>query len=542
MSLIVKDVLKLKGFSHARLVAGKEGLLNVVNNATLMEVPDIFSYVNDHSLLITTLYPISNNNEAINELIPKLARLNLAGICIKPIRYIDRIPSTMINQANQLNFPIIELPEDANLSSLVTEILEVSLNKHIDLLNFRNDVHERLMNIFLRGENINSLVDHLSEIVNLPIILLDHMFKVTCLSKEIADENVVISQPPDEHDDRPIIVRINGIEYGEGSYLSYSITGGETNFGYLVVLNGEADQKGLVVAVQQASLLIASLFYKNYAVLEKERSFQDAFIRDILQGRITSQMEMINKAMAFGWKVEFPQVIIVIKVLNDDERKKKEAYQQIIDSQIIEKTLEEQLSLISDQSKSVYLDDSLVLFINIESTHEMKEKAIEVGKWIINQYNNTVKLGIGISSTVRGLNDLPSAYQEAHNSLKVGMILKQAPFVTHYDDYQMFNIIKEVPDRTVLSTYIENKLGNILKHDEVSDMNLLETLIVLIEENFNAKQAAKRLFIHYNTLRYRIERIKELGINTENGLEVVEIVFAYNVYLWLRSNNNLGQG
>ena len=171
MLITVKDVLELDGFKNAKIVAGNRGLSNVVNNATLMEVPDIFPYVNIHSLLITTLYPIYNNEDVTNQLIPKLSELELAGICIKPVRYIKEILLKMIKQANGLDFPIIELPEDANLSNLVTEILELSLNKHINILNFRNYVHERLMSLFLRGKDINSLVNNLSEIVKFPVLL-----------------------------------------------------------------------------------------------------------------------------------------------------------------------------------------------------------------------------------------------------------------------------------------------------------------------------------------------------------------------------------
>ena len=50
------------------------------------------------------------------------------------------------------------------------------------------------------------------------------------------------------------------------------------------------------------------------------------------------------------------------------------------------------------------------------------------------------------------------------------------------------------------------------------------------------KKSAESLFIHYNTLRYRIDRIKELGIKIDNGFEVGELVLAYNIYLWLASN------
>lgn len=539
MLITVNDVLKLEGFKNARIIAGKEGVSNTVKNATLMEVPDIFPYVEANNLLITTLFPICSNEAAINELIPKLAGLKLSGICIKPARYIDEIPLIMIEQANSLGFPIIELPEGANLSNLVTEILDLSLNMHINILKFRNYIHEHLMNLFLKGEDIDSLVNNLSKIVKFPIILLDNNFNIICKSQDLTNKEVSIISEYDSYyrDYKDIfIVKVADIEYDAESYIKYSIEAGQTKFGYIVLLKGEIDNENLIVAVEEASLLIASAFYKNYAVLEKEKTFQDAFIRDILQGKIASQLETINKANAFGWNMEFPQIIIVLKILMEDIKKKKEAYSYILDSMLVEKVLKEKMVIGTEKFKSIYLDDSLVLFINVIFMNNVKENAIQVGNKIIEKLRNKVEIGIGISDIIDGINNFPAAYKEAHSSLIVGSVLNEHSFVTHYNDYKMFNVIKEVKDKEVLSRYVENKLGKLIEYEKISNMNLVKTLRVLIEENFNAKKAAQELFIHYNTMRYRIDKIKELGIDIENGFEIGEIVLAYNIYLWLIAN------
>lgn len=538
MLITVNEVLKLEGFKDSIIVAGKEGLSNVVNNATLMEVPDIFHYVDENSLLITTLYPIYDNENATKDLIPKLAELKLAGICIKPIRYIDEIPLEMIKQANKLNFPIIELPESANLSNLVMQILDLSLNKHIDILNFRNYVHEHLMSLFLKGEDINSLVNNLAKIVKFPIILLDNNLNIICMSNDLIEEEVSIVSSYNIYDKDDFIIRIKDNDHYEKSYIKYSINAGKTKFGYIVLLKGDVESQSLIVAVEQASLLIASVFYKNYAVLEKEKTFQDSFIRDILQGKISSNLDTISKAKAFGWNIEFPQVLIVIKILIDNEKKKKEIYEYVLDSRMIEKILKEKMGIDRNRFKSIYLDDSLVLFINTVSIdkYNIKESIIEVGNLIIEKLKKNIKVGIGISNIVNDINGFSLAYKEAHNSLDVGSILNDDSFISHYDDYKIFNVIKEVKDNEVLIKYVEDKLGKIIKYDKSTDMNLMRTLRVLIEENFNAKKASKKLFIHYNTLRHRIERLKELGINIENGFEIGEIVLAYNIYLWINAN------
>lgn len=537
MLITVKDVLDLNGFKDASIVAGKKGLSNIVTNATLMEVPDIYSYVDVNSLLITTLYPIYTDESAVNELIPKLVKLKIAGICIKPGRYIDEISPLMLKQANELNFPIIELDKGSNLSNLVTEILELSLSKHINILNFRNYVHQRLMDLFLRGEDINSLVNNLSEIVEFPILLLDKDFNIIYRSKNL-DEQEISLLSSFNNGINNFTIKLKDISYNEETYIKYPINAGQTKFGYIILLKGKSKNQNLMVAVEQASLLIASLFYKNYAVLEKERSFQDSFIRDILQRKIDSPIDTINRAKDFGWNMEFPQVIMIVRLITEDDKKKKELYKDLLDSNFIEKTLEEEISINRNKVKTVYIDDSLVVFLNVIFMNNIKESSIEIGEILLKNLHNGVKVGIGISNTANDIHSFSLAYKEAKNSVVVGSILNKGSFISHYGDHEMFNIIKEVKDIDILNKYVNNKLGKILEYDKTTDMKLMETLRVLIEENLNAKKAAEKLFIHYNTLRYRIDRIKELGINLDDGFGIGELVLAYNIYLWVTANKN----
>lgn len=537
MPITVKDVLELDGFTNAKVVGGEKGILKTVNNAALMEVPDIIPFVNANNLLITTLFPIYNDEEMMNNLIPQIEELGLAGICIKPVRYVKEIPAVMIEQADALEFPIIELPEGVNFSKLISEIIEFSLDKHIETLNFRDYVHQHLMNLFLKGANIDTLVNSLAKLVKFPIILLDNDLNLSVVSEDISNKNITIV--PSDSVTNSFTIQLDEMNYSEENYIKYLINAGQRKFGYLLLIKGTSNNENMIVAVEQASLLIASVFYKNDAVLEKEKTFQDSFIRDILNGKEYSQLETISKAKAFGWELEFPQVLMNIRVLNDDEQEKRKAYEYILSSALIEKKLE-QLSLVTgNKQKVVFLDDSLVLFINVAFVNQVKQKVIEVGNLIIHNLKDKYNIEIGISNSIGNVSEFPSAYQETQNALSVGSILVQPPFVSHFDDYQLFNIIKEIKDPHILQKFVDEKIGKIIEYDKKADMNLLNTILVLVKENFNSKEAAKKLFIHYNTLRYRKEIIQNLGLDLNDGHNVVEAVLAYNIYLWLNANHEL---
>lgn len=555
MKITVDRILELKSFSNAELIAGRKGMNREVSNASLMEVPDIFPYIDEKTLLLTTLYPIYNDERAMNNLIPELAAKNVSGICIKPARYVDKIPQIMLEQADKLDIPLIKLPPEANLSKMANEILGLSLNEYISILRFRNYIHVNMMELYLKGEGLTTLVDSFSQLVKYPVILFSVSMDVICTSGDLAELKIdcfINNRQRAEgldlnnlymHDNDELVIRVRDCEYKKDSYIIQPIKAGTELFGYIVLLKSHSDDEdldeNLKVAVENTSLLIASVFQKNKAILEKERNFLDAFIRDILHGKIVSQIEAIEKAKAFGWSLEFPQVMMVIKVIEDNEFRKKQIYESLLESNYIGDLFSTNFSKSRDKVKSVYLDDSLVIFINSLFVKQVREKAFNMGKELIEKLREDAVIGIGISNTVERISEFPVAYGEVRDCIRVGGILNTESFIYHQDDLSAFKVIKEVENTEALKSFMYKKLGAVLEYDKHNEVGLLKTLVCLIENNFNLHKASQCMFVHYNTIRYRMDKIKELGINLESGFELGELVMAYNIFIWLKANNKL---
>ncbi|MEM5817720.1 MAG: helix-turn-helix domain-containing protein, partial [Desulfitobacterium hafniense] len=87
--------------------------------------------------------------------------------------------------------------------------------------------------------------------------------------------------------------------------------------------------------------------------------------------------------------------------------------------------------------------------------------------------------------------------------------------------------------------FIPKALLKILRYDKDNEAELLKTLEVFLECNGNASRAAKELFIHYKTILYRLERIKEVGqldledsrnrLELEMGLKMLHLMDASNL-------------
>lgn len=102
-------------------MAGATGLDREITSVNVMEVPDIDNWIHPGDLLITTMYPLRDQQVNIETLIPRLHGKGLAGLVVKLHRYIDDLPILAIDQANDLGFPIIEIPSETSFVDLILQ-------------------------------------------------------------------------------------------------------------------------------------------------------------------------------------------------------------------------------------------------------------------------------------------------------------------------------------------------------------------------------------------------------------------------------------
>lgn len=110
--MTVKEALKIGKLQEGQVVAGQNGLERIIRFVDILEVPDIINWLQGGQLLLTTGYAIKDQPEIQEKLIEELARVNAAGIVIKLKRFLDIVPEKMIQKADELNLPIIQLPAE----------------------------------------------------------------------------------------------------------------------------------------------------------------------------------------------------------------------------------------------------------------------------------------------------------------------------------------------------------------------------------------------------------------------------------------------
>lgn len=157
-----------------------------------------------------------------------------------------------------------------------------------------------------------------------------------------------------------------------------------------------------------------------------------------------------------------------------------------------------------------------------------------VMKQIERCFGLTVSIGVG--TPYEYIREFKLSYQEAKNALKISKMVTQDTRIYFYDDLDLYSFIAQVTNGKFLDDYVYHKLGRLLEADGTQEGNLAETLEAYLNHNCNANATAEDLFIHRNTMRYRLDKIKHILNADLNDLsDCLELKLAFAIMRYRNS-------
>lgn len=147
--------------------------------------------------------------------------------------------------------------------------------------------------------------------------------------------------------------------------------------------------------------------------------------------------------------------------------------------------------------------------------------------------NYHIKLKVGIGTAYEYIEDFKKSYQEAKNTLAISKIVTEEYSVYFYEDLGIYSLIAQITNGKFLDDYVESRIGKLIKADQMQAGELCETLEAYLEHNCNAYETAGALFVHRNTMRYRLDKIKnilEYDINSMSVCLELKLAFAIKRY------------
>jgi purine catabolism regulator len=568
--LTIRDLIEIKAIDGLKIVAGEKGIHNNISIVNIIENPGVFDWLSPNELLLSTGFIFKDNEELQNRIIKELSEINCAGLVIKMKRYFDKLPQNMIDEANRLGLPLLELPFEYTLSSVISIINEKASGRY-DLINRKTlDMHNLFFRITLEGGGIETISSLLSATIGNPIVLVDRDWKLLHFTehqdnkiplayymdmvknRSVFNKSFLEKVPNDLSEMKKSIKRIYHIEGVEIKVKCRILPVAVANhiYGYIVVWQTVRELTEFdYIILEKASTIMTLERIKAKEIEEVKLKIRQDFFDDLLTGKITSSESIQTLSELHGLNYLYKYLCMVVNI----ESQEFNVSQDFIARKVhLENKARKCVELVNEHSKFVigeitcfHRNNRIIILIGQHesrpfiSVQEAKKYGNDIFE-VLNKNAQQTTFLVGIGSQYDTIHSLHKSFSEANESIRLMQKFDEKGGISHFEDHSVYHLLDSNIKEMELEGFFTKSLGLVYEHDRLHETSYIVTLENFFHNNLNISETAKAMFLHRNTLIYRIEKIKEiLNSNLKNSDELLQIQVALKIFRLLNKNHQI---
>lgn len=268
-------------------------------------------------------------------------------------------------------------------------------------------------------------------------------------------------------------------------------------------------------------LRLLTLFTENYLRQQLEKHNKFYFYKKLLNNELTEN-EISENAASYKIRNETERAVIVFRHQESDY------------------PVSEMISNIfpdKDKNTIVEMDSNTVAYLVELDKDEDSEILNDYSKKITDTIEEELMVSVkaGIGSIVQYLFQMPQSYSNASTAISVGSIFE---FETNIFDFNTLGIGKMIynSEKKVLDDFLRETVSK--KTFELLDDEIIKTVLSFFTNNLNISETARQMYLHRNTLVYRIEKVLKLtGLDLRNFDDAVSFKAAYMVKCYIDKLN-----
>lgn len=266
----------------------------------------------------------------------------------------------------------------------------------------------------------------------------------------------------------------------------------------------------------------------------KGRDRGDDVIRRLLQDDRLSYSSLTEECRALGYDLQAPQRCVCIRYYNGTPGQREDV--AALYDREKEQRLEHLLRSVlrSREIPHLFSPRRNRMHVLLETKH-LDERALrrliqDFALQISTAYPHLL-YNIGVSGEEQAMWNLQRAIRRAEDCIFVLNRQNKMGCIRFYEDLGLYSLLLELGDSDIIRAYYSRTLGRLVEYDELNHTDFVTTLQVYMEENCNITRTADRLFLHRNTLKYRLKRIEEVtGCSLEDSSARINLQFALMIH------------
>lgn len=328
----------------------------------------------------------------------------------------------------------------------------------------------------ISNQVIQTSIDELKNItrVDLCVVDMDGITVATTFSNDDISEELVTS----------FISSLADSQIVGGYHMLKILEDGEVV--YILIAKGVGSDAYMIgkIAVSQIQNLIIA-YKKNF---DKNNFFQNLLLDNLLL------VDIYNRAKKLHIETEANRVVYLIEAQNDKDNIAMETLKSLFEGQ-------PDCYIIAVEQNNIIL----IKGISNENAYDEIEQTAQV---IVDMLNTEAMLTakVAYGTVVKQLKDISKSYKEAKMALDVGKIFYMEKSIIAYNTLGIGRLIYQLPVN-LCRIFIKEVFGDNIP-DELDD-EILMTVQKFFDNNLNVSETSRQLFVHRNTLVYRIEKLHQ---------------------------------
>nr|AAS19481.1 PmoR [Mycobacterium sp. M156] len=375
------------------------------------------------------------------------------------------------------------------------------------------EIHQRLTEIAAEGLDLSALAQAVHEMVTGRIVIVPEGDRAPVAWPPHIDSATETHIPP-QAPSKPVH-DMTAADYTDesGQWVSVPIKAANVRHGQFYALLAQPPTIRDVVILEQAATICALLLGHEESLVSSTERLRSEFIWDLFDGRITSEADIISRALALGFRLAFPARIMLLRAQGFERLVRSESWSAEETERARNWISARIATAIAERTGDVvpvaHRSEHFVAILTPAPAGQTTSPAAIAKAAVARSPYPSVSLQVGVSRAVNSIEALPGALREARVALSA-VTPERGPVVV-LDDLGVLQFLIAPTQAQDLYRYAQAILGPLVSYDERHGSDLVATLDHWFNNGCNSAQTARNLQLHTKSLTYRLHRIAEIS-------------------------------
>ncbi len=531
MGLTVKEMLKSNLFEGYRLLAGGSGLDKQIQGIAVLDAPDGYKWTKGKELVVSSGYIFKENPGLWEEFVNSEKFKFVSCMGIKD-RFIKEIPENILSKFNESGIPLLLIPPHIGWMDIMNSLNVIVMNK--DIQQFRiGSISTNFSDLSYHVRKIERILSQIEERMGFPAMLYDLSDDTAYFSSENFPKIADKFTPKDffEHNfpvtEEIICENLQFIRYRYTtenasdvpySWLSIPITVMGKVKAYFVVVEATSLIDYFDEFAMRISFLLLQSIYEQFLFFDSVGDFGfEKFVNDILFNKLYDHEKISIRAVDINIDVTKKYYTIVMDQSNADISLSDH-------KDIINRTIKTAFQY--ENIRIAFVTENSVMIVyqvndssnNPNNVSVLKNYVMDLKIKLEDKLQNP-NLRFGIYDTQDLIYNLRRNYKRCIQAINMGRLVYYNQSIVTYSELGPLAWINI--DDVELQAMM-NSIKEVL--DDSESEELLDTLKYYLDYRMNYSLTSKHMYVHINTVRKRIEKVRELlGIDLEDPVNRLKL-------------------